>query len=97
MWKLQLLKESKVLALLCKGGNAQCLKAKVTEDDAIEGKWFTLYDQALNVELVSGIRFIANFRYNLDKANSTNINNLAQQLGKPTDYEFDEQFDSVCS
>jgi len=78
VWKLQLLKESKVLALLCKGGNAKCLKAKVTEDNAIEGKWFTLYDQALNVELVSGLRFIANFRYNLDRANSTNINNLAQ-------------------
>ena len=82
---------------MCKGGNSKCLKAKVTEDNAIEGKWFTLYDQALNVELVSGERFIANFRYNLDRANSTNIRKLASRLGKTTDYDFDEKFDSVCS
>ena len=30
----------------------------------IHGKWSTIYDQSLKVELDNGLRFVANFRYN---------------------------------
>jgi len=37
----------------------ECAGAK-----AINGKWSTIYDQSLKVELDNGQRFVANFRYN---------------------------------
>ena len=45
-------------AVLCKNGQ-EC------EKTLIKGKWTSIYDQALNIELENGMRFIANLRYNL--------------------------------
>jgi hypothetical protein len=40
-------------------------KAKAEVDGAVlNGKWSTIYDQAIKVELENGQRFLANFRYN---------------------------------
>lgn len=48
--------------MLCKGGkNGQCDKK------VINGKWTAIYDQALNIELDNGMRFVANLRYNIKK------------------------------
>ena len=55
---MNLLDDYKVEAVFCKGGTA-CDKTPIT------GKWTSIYDQALNVELDNGMRFIANYRYNI--------------------------------
>ncbi len=34
----------------------------------IKGKWTTIYDQALKLELDNGLRFLTNFRYNAKPA-----------------------------
>jgi hypothetical protein len=44
-------------AVLCKKG--------VCEKDVIKGKWTTIYDQAMDIEMENGLRFIANLRYNI--------------------------------
>jgi hypothetical protein len=44
----------------------ECDKAKT-----VKGKWSTIYDQALKVELENGQRFITNFRYNVKPSVST--------------------------
>lgn len=44
-------------AYLCSGSET-CEKSGL-----IKGKWSTVYDQAINLELESGQRFVANFRY----------------------------------
>mmetsp|Transcript_10052 Transcript_10052/g.15336 ORF Transcript_10052/g.15336 Transcript_10052/m.15336 type:complete len:90 (-) Transcript_10052:1416-1685(-) len=41
-----------------------CKDGKTCSGPAIKGKWSTIYDQSLKVELQNGQRFIANFRYN---------------------------------
>jgi hypothetical protein len=42
-----------------------CPNDKKCETKVIPGKWTSIYDQAMNVELDNGMRFIANFRYNV--------------------------------
>ena len=48
----------KAEAVYCEGGH-KC------SNDIMPGKWTSIYDQAFNIELDNGMRFIANFRYNL--------------------------------
>ena len=38
----------------------------------MKGKWSTIYDQSLKVELDNGMRFVANFRYNVKPTLSAN-------------------------
>ena len=56
------------MAKQCKHGNEECLKSNSASKGLgwEEGKWYTLYDQALIVELETGVRFIANFKYYVD-------------------------------
>ena len=39
-----------------------------TKSNVINGKWSTVYDQALKVELENGLRFVSNFRYNVKQS-----------------------------
>ena len=39
--------------------------SKCDKTQVIKGKWSTIYDQALKIELDNGLRFISNFRYNV--------------------------------
>ena len=48
----------KAEAVFCKGG-------KDCDTQKINGRWTSIYDQALDVELDNGKRFLANLRYNL--------------------------------
>lgn len=54
----------KVEAVLCEGG-------KKCGTEEIKGKWTSIYDQAFNIELDNGMRFIANFRYDIKPEVST--------------------------
>ena len=47
-----------VVAKLCKGGNTS-----FCEKEPIAGRWQTIYDQTLIVELENDLRFIGTFRY----------------------------------
>ena len=79
---------------LCQGAG-KCDKAK--SGGVIRGKWSTVYDQAMKVELESGQRFIANFRYNAKSALTADPltdNALLFADVKSGDYQ---SFDSVCS
>ena len=63
----------------------------------IQGKWSTIYDQGIKLELESGQRFITNFRYNAKSSLSadptTDLGLMFADL-KTSDYG---SFDSVCS
>ena len=62
------LPSQKVMAKYCANADKKCLAQEAPSypnSEWQEGKWFILYDQALNVELKSGTRFLANFRYNI--------------------------------
>jgi len=64
------LPSQKVIAKYCLNADKKCLSEDAPNEATgqwQEGKWFILYDQALNVELKSGTRFLANFRYNLNQ------------------------------
>jgi len=52
------LENYKVEGVFCPNGG----KCATSE---INGKWTSIYDQAFNIELDNGMRFIANFRYNI--------------------------------
>lgn len=64
---------------------------------AVQGTWSTVYDQAFRVELDNGMRFVANFRYNLKE-------NLSQDPLKDGTSKFEnvktgdyDSFDSKCN
>ena len=48
----------KVEAVLCKDGG-KC------GTEIINGHWTAIYDQAFNIELDNGMRFLANYRYDI--------------------------------
>jgi hypothetical protein len=43
----------------------KCKGEKDCDKTIIKGKWTSIYDQALDIELENGLRFIANLRYNV--------------------------------
>ena len=55
-YKIQLKEGFKLEAIHCPD---QC------HTEVITGHWTTIYDQALNVELDNGLRFVSNFRYTI--------------------------------
>jgi len=57
VWRVQLQDGYKALASQCSDGKC--------EGAAVGGTWSTVYDQAMRVELDNGMRFLANFRYNV--------------------------------
>ena len=61
--KVSLKDDYKAEAFMC-GSSTSCDKTKVQK---VEGKWSTIYDQAIKVELNNGMRFISNFRYQAKK------------------------------
>lgn len=84
----------KAEAVYCKNGE-KC------SETIIPGRWTSIYDQAFNVELDNGMRFITNLRYNLKQELSKDPYADAQQRGigrfsqiQSGDYE---KFDSDCS
>ena len=58
LYKVNILDNYKVEALLCKDGT-KCAS------ETIKGKWTSVYDQAFNIELDNGVRLLANYRYNI--------------------------------
>jgi hypothetical protein len=56
IWKVRLMDGFTAAATFCKGG-------KDCSTESIEGTWSTVYDQALEIELGNGLRFLANFKY----------------------------------
>mmetsp|Transcript_33023 Transcript_33023/g.50598 ORF Transcript_33023/g.50598 Transcript_33023/m.50598 type:complete len:171 (-) Transcript_33023:1257-1769(-) len=84
----------KVEAVMCPDGH-KC------QSQSINGKWTSIYDQALNIELDNGMRFIVNFRYNLKPSVSKDPFVDASQQGvagfgqiESGDYD---KFNSDCS
>ena len=60
---MNILENYKCEAVLCRNGE-KC------SDEVIPGKWTLIYDQAFNIELDNGMRFISNFRFNLKSSES---------------------------
>lgn len=58
VYQVNLIDNYKAEAVFCKDG-ASC------DGKVIQGKWTSIYDQAIDLELDNGIRFIANMRYNM--------------------------------
>ena len=58
VWRVNILENNKAEGVFCEGG-------KKCSEQVIPGKWTSIYDQAMNVELENGTRFLSNFRYNL--------------------------------
>jgi hypothetical protein len=58
VYRLNVMDNYKVEAVLCKDGG-KC------STEMIKGHWTAIYDQAINIELDNGMRFLANFRYDI--------------------------------
>ena len=93
----------KAEAVLCPGttGLQEGQSPATCEKQLIKGHWTAIYDQALNIELESGHRFITNLRYNLKQDISQDPLVTAQKEGtgpfealETGDYE---KFDSDCT
>lgn len=84
----------KVEAVFCKDGG-KC------GTDVIQGHWTAIYDQAFNIELDNGMRFLANYRYDIkpDVSKDPLQDALSQGIGKFSSLETGdyEKFDSLCS
>ena len=61
-YKVKIIDDKNVLAYRCPGHNKNC---NFDEAQAEKGTWDILYQQALVVQLDSGLRFISNFKYNI--------------------------------
>ena len=46
-------------------------KCDKSSGKVLNGKWSTIYDQALKIETDSGTRYVANFRYNVKPSTSS--------------------------
>ena len=100
---MNLLENFQVEAVLC--NNTSGLKPGQTphhcEGKLIKGRWTAVYDQALNIELENGERFLANLRYNLKHSIAQDPLLAAQQdhgisefsTIETSDYD---KFDSDC-
>ena len=62
----------------------------------VQGKWSPIYSQALLVELDNGMRFLANFRYDVKQTIKANPldGNISSLSSLSTGSE--ESFDSSC-
>ena len=84
----------KVEAVLCKDGG-KCGTV------VIKGHWTAIYDQAFNIELENGMRFLANYRYDIkpDISKDPLKDASSAGIGKFSSLETGdyEKFDSLCS
>ena len=60
LYNVNLMQDYKAEAVFCK-------KEGSCDKTIVHGKWTNIYDQAFDVELDNGLRFIANLRYNMKK------------------------------
>jgi len=95
-YRINLIEGYKAEAVLCKGGDKGHCESKT-----IKGKWTAIYDQALNIELENGMRFVANLRYNIKNNITEDPYTEAQKKGvdqwsqiETGDYD---KFDSDCT
>ena len=76
-----------------------CKKEGDCDKQILHGKWTNIYDQAFDVELENGIRFIANLRYSIKNKLSADPVKQARQglesFGTIGSDDYDK-FDSVC-
>lgn len=89
LWKVKLMDKFQVEANFCKGGT-EC------EPQHVTGTWSTIYDQAFQIQLDNGLRFLANFRYSLKDytpATATAAEFAAMASLKTGDYG---KFNSEC-
>lgn len=98
--KFQFAQEEIVKVTLNDGNVAQAYFCKSESDcdksNVINGKWTTVYDQALKVELENGLRFVSNFRYNVKKSISANpLEDGGGRFGDLHTGDYDN-FDSEC-
>ena len=94
LYNVNLMQDYKAEAVFCK-------KEGSCDKTIIHGKWTNIYDQAFDVELENGLRFIANLRYNMKNKLSSDPLAQAQTGGVDSfgaigsdDYD---KFDSICS
>ena len=93
LWSATLADNGQVLAYKCQS-EAKCEQGKTPISF---GKWTTVYDQALKIELESGERFLSNFRYNI--RNSVSHDPLTDTMLQFTNLKSTEldDFDSDCT
>lgn len=93
-YRLNVLDNYKVEAVLCKNGG-KC------DTDLIRGHWTSIYDQAINVELDNGMRFLANFKYDIkpDISKDPFQDAITAGIGKFASMETGDydKFDSECT
>ena len=90
--KVKIMDKNQAEARFC-ASEKECDKSKPTK-----GKWSTIYDQAIKVELENGQRFVTNFRYNIKPSVSTepltDTSNLLMEDMHAGDYG---KFNSDCT
>ena len=93
LWSATLADTGQVLAYKCQS-ETKCEQGKTPIS---LGKWTTVYDQALKIELESGERFLSNFRYNI--RNSVSHDPLTDSMLQFTNLATTgvEDFDSDCT
>ena len=69
------------------------VEASVNGGDVQKGKWSTIYNQSLLVELESGMKFVTNFRYNFKGGNPETMDS-SKFTG--IDVGSYDKFDSQC-
>lgn len=93
LYKLNLMDNYKAEAIFCKDG-------KDCEKSTIKGKWTSIYDQAFNIELENGLRFVSNFRYNIKQLISADPFRDAGAKGiekfRHIESGDNDKFDSAC-
>lgn len=68
-----------------------------TSSGTVNGRWSTIYDQAIKVELDNGQRFLANFRYNVNTDITKDVQRDAAVLAESDIHTNDyTSFDSDC-
>jgi hypothetical protein len=92
-YRMNVMENYKVEAVVCKNGG-KCGK------DVIKGHWTSIYDQAINIELDNGMRFLANYRYNVkpEVSNDPLKDAISSGIGKFAAIETGdyEKFSSDC-
>ena len=74
VYRVNLMDNYKAEAVFCKAGQ-KC------SEQVVKGRWTSIYDQAFNIELDNGMRFVANFRYNIKPEVSTDPFTQARESG----------------
>ena len=103
VYKINLLEDFQAEAVVCHntGGHKANEKPSNCDKTLIKGRWTAVYDQALNIELDNGQRFLANLRYNLKHAVAKDPLTAAQKAGGVSEFNAIEtsdydKFDSDC-